>query len=212
MNPSDLASSNLGELYRLMFEAKQSEDHATAEKLMLAIEEQRTQAARLPDPQLIESQLSHLPEFARQVLWKSQIEVGRPERSNCINAAFNYHDVNPHWETYSTTEFLDRIQNEYFQISPEEDAKRGDLIALWSRTGGSWDHRKIDVHEMDRSAPDFPYGLVFDHVAVRLDENLVFHKPDPTLESRYQIELLEAIKVVTAQQPGFEVTLHRKKK
>lgn len=72
------------------------------------------------------------------------------------------------------------------------------------------DNRRIDVRRMNKEEADFPYGLVFDHIVVRLSDDLVFHKPDPTLESRYQIDLLGSVLMPNEGRTGFETTSHRR--
>ncbi len=195
-----------------MFSAKQIGDVHLAEALMIQMEAQRNSELPKPRETALRSILSLLPPFASEVLGKSQAELGFIERSNCINAAFNFHDISARWEAYSTIDFLVRIQNDFVQLSNSEPFQFGDLAVMWSRTGGSWDGQTIDVHQINREDSEFPYGLVFDHIVVRLTDDLVFHKPDPTHESRYQIDYLTSVIALTVANRGFEVSFHRTKK
>jgi hypothetical protein len=198
------------ELYRDMFAAIQAGREDAADKIRIQMEALRAQAFPKPHHSLIEKMMHRLPGFAAHVLNRTQTELGRSERSNCINAAFNFHDPLARWETYSTGEFLERTQSGFVQAGGETPAF-GDLIVMWSRTpGGSWEDRKIDVHAMNGADPDFPYGLVFDHVVVFLTGDLVFHKPDPTPSSAYQIDFLNAVAAPLGLNFGFEITCHRK--
>lgn len=196
------------ELYQRMFAAKQVGDDALAERLMIEMEELRKREYSAPSPVQLERVVPLLPDFAAHVLGKSQSEVGSDERANCINAAFNFHDSVIRHATYSTMEFLDRIRSEFRQVGSEYQF--GDLVVAWSRTGGSWDSRSIDVHQINESDADFPYGLVFDHIMVRVSEDLVFHKANPTLESRYHIDFLASVVMPNTALLGFELTHHRR--
>lgn len=204
-----VSNPEIQQLYSRMFEAQQKGDVALSDDLKKQFEDLRNVTFPKPTKEVVEQVIDRLPHFAAEVLGKNHLELELPEKSNCINAAFNFHDEITHWPTYSTMDFLSRIQTDFFQVEPSVEANWGDLVVLWSRTAGSWDNHAIDVHKMNSADPDFPYGLVFDHVAVRLNESLVFHKPDPTLESRYQIDFLESVVGATAANPGFELTFHR---
>ena len=206
---NERAQVGLEKIYQQMFRAKQIGDDKLADKLMIQMEELRSEQGK-PDSASVAAVLHLLPSFAKETLGKSQSELGRSERSNCINASFNFHASDPRWPTYTTMEFLDRIQSDFVQIAETEPVQCGDLIVLWSRTGGTWDNRKIEVHQIEKSDSDFPYGLVFDHIVVQLTDDLVFHKPDPTLESRYQIEYLSSVVTPTIASRGFEITRHRR--
>lgn len=200
------------DLYSRMFEAQQQGNRALSDDLKKQIEELRNIAFPKPGKECIEKIVDRLPDFAAKTLGKNHLELGLAERSNCINAAFNFQDEIAHWQTYSTTDFLNRIQTGFQQLESLNQVNWGDLVVFWSRTGGSWDNRTIDVHKINDADPDFPYGLVFDHVAVRLTDTLVFHKPDPTLESRYQIDFLSSAAGATISNQGFEMTFHRSQK
>ncbi|MGE0762992.1 MAG: hypothetical protein AB7N80_06920 [Bdellovibrionales bacterium] len=201
---------NFQNLYRQMFHAKQNGQMQLADELMLQMEELRKKNFSSPNLSQIEEILPRLPSFAARTLGQSQADWGGLERANCINAAFNFHNEAPRSAPYSTMEFLDRIQAEFRQIQSDAMFQFGDLVVIWSRVGGAWDDKTIDVHQINKNDPDFPYGLVFDHVMVRLTEDLVFHKPDPVLESRYQIDFLNSVVILNVGNRGFELTFHRR--
>jgi hypothetical protein len=152
------------------------------------------------------------PESVTMVLGQSQRDLGRTERSNCINAALNFHDLKFRWKPYSTEEFLTRLQTDFVQLQNSLHCAFGDLVVMWSRTSGTWDNTIIDVHKMNHSDADYPYGLIFDHVAVRVNADLVFHKPDRTYESCYQVEALNSVIAGSMANSGFELTFHRLKR
>ena len=107
-------------------------------------------------------------------------------------------------------DFLTEIRAKYKQASSIKDLKFGDWIVLWSRSDETWKNRKISVDDLDPEIPGFPFGVVFDHVMVYLDEQLIFHKPDPRLESYYQINKLEEVLLFNKLIDGFEMTFHKR--
>lgn len=106
------------DLYQEMFQAKQSGDYIKAEAKLLEIENLRNQKFPKPDPKFILNLLDRLPKFVLNVLDKSQFDLGREEKSNCINAAFNFFDLTPIFIPYSTMDFLERIQVVLFFTNP----------------------------------------------------------------------------------------------
>lgn len=68
------------ELYQRMFEAKERRDDSTANVLMIQMEELRRQTCAVPSPELI-AQLGP--------------DLGPFVRANCLNTAFNFHDLRP---------------------------------------------------------------------------------------------------------------------
>jgi hypothetical protein len=199
-------------LYDVMFDAKTEGHPALADHAMNLLEKMRKQHFSKPlDPQMVKTLTSKLPTFARQVLNQNTIILERPESANCINAALNFSEFYPRFEPYSPMEFLDILQKSYRQLDEKDEFQFGDLIAAWSRFEmGVWQDRKITVGEMNQKDPQFPFGLIFDHVVVRLTPEIVFHKPDPTPQSLYQMDFLSAAIAATKQRHGFELTYHRK--
>ena len=195
-------------LYNEMMKAIGHGEHENADQIRNRIEVLRQRVVSKPTLEEIEGAKDRLSIFALSVLGKNQQELGSVLRANCINAAFNFHDREARFETYSTLEFLERLKQEFSQTDFNQ-LRQGDLIVAWSRNGGSWDNRAIQVHEMGTADKDFPYGLIFDHVMIYLGDGLVFHKPDPSLESQYQIDFLDSVLVTTKENRGFELTFHR---
>jgi hypothetical protein len=159
---------------------------------------------------LAPSDAERLPAFVRSVLDKNHSDLEMTEPSNCINAAFNFHSAFPDFSPRTTMDFLKTTQKDFFQIGSKEDLVFGDLLVLWSRNGDEWKDKKIVLKDLDPESPEFPFGLVFDHVAVFLGDDKLFHKPDPTLSSRYQINSWEDVTMFNESLRGFEMTYHRK--
>ncbi len=204
------ATKEYRELYERMFNAVQSGNHPTADHLRREMEHLRQN--HISASNSIPSLNDGIPAFVRKSLGKNPLELGHTEPSNCINAAFNFHAEFPRYLPFSTMEFLAVAQNQYRQLDDRHSLRSGDLVAMWSRTSNEWANRKIQLNELMPSAPGFPFGLVFDHVAVFLEDDLLFHKPDPTLESRYQINRWGDVISFNEVIPGFELTFHRLKK
>lgn len=195
-------------LYLKMFEQLHSGNRDAANKFRVEMEAVRR--AYTANRKMMLQVSSSLPPFVSLTLNRRQADLGISEASNCINAAFNFHKADPIWRPFSTMDFLSEIRSSFSQIQNQDELIAGDLIVFWSRAGNRWGDRKILVEKIDPEDPEFPFGLVFDHVAVYLGEKQLFHKPDPTPESPYQINLWEDVVAFNEMLPGFELTFHRK--
>jgi len=156
-----------------------------------------------------------LPEFVRKVHGKRHDSGPLPrERSNCINAVINFFSSPPYrFETASTLDALALLQNDFTQFDESHELCDADVVVFWSRLEqGAWHDRKIRVREMNISSPDFPYGLIFEHIAVVIDaeSEIIFHKPSPALEVPYKIESLNAAVSTLKYSRGYEATWHRR--
>ncbi len=141
---------------------------------------------------------------------KSLRDLGIPEESNCINAAFSFHSRQPIFKPYSTMDFLEAIRSQYWQLESKNQLLVGDLVVFWSRVSDDWADRNILVKDLSPNSPGFPFGIVFDHVAVFVGQNNLYHKPDPTRESRFQINTWDDVVEFNQFIDGFELTFHRK--
>jgi hypothetical protein len=194
--------------YRQMFLALRNGDRGTAHffrTLMENLRQKKIFSRQLPafDP-------IQFPQFVRATLNKSQREVCLEHSSNCINAAFNFHSEYPVYSPYTTMDFLKTIRTDFKQLNFIDELQFGDLVVFWSRTGDEWKDKKISVEALNPISPGFPFGLVFDHVAVFIGSNCLFHKPDPTLDSQYQINHWDDVIGFSEVVDGFELTFHRK--
>ena len=171
--------------YDQMFLALQKGDKASADHFRELMEGVRQES--ISDRKLPRFNSEGFPDFLDYVLDKNQLDLKIPLKSNCINAAFNFHSNNPVYEPYSPMEFLSQIRSDYHQLKSRDELQVGDLIVLWSKTNGLWNQGPLKVEDLNPQSPDFPFGFVFDHVAVYVGQDCLFHKPDPTLTSRYQI-------------------------
>lgn len=202
----------LNDLYDIMLEAKQTGESVIADHAMTLLEQaRRRQSPPVPSERAREIART-LPPFARQVLNQSTWVLERPEQANCINAALNFSEFYPRFEPYTPMEFLKVLQENFQQLPSGQDYRFGDLAVAWSRAeNGAWDQTQIQVARMKPQDPLFPYGLIFDHVMVRVSDDIVFHKPDPTPQSFYLLDFVSAAIASTNWRKGFELTYHRKK-
>lgn len=197
------------ELYKQMFSSVQAKDVEGAAKARHELESLRL--SRMKSRSSAITELTGVPDFVRKTLNQSQSDLEIVEASNCINAAFNFFAKVPRWEPYSTMEFLERVRCDFIQIDSRDQLLPGDLIGFWSRNGDEWIDRKIKMAEFSPKDPRFPFGIVFDHVAVFIGNNRLFHKPDPHKESRYQVNDWDDVVGFAQLVPGFELTFHRQK-
>ena len=193
-----------------MFLALQMGDKDAADhfrELMEGIRRESILARKLPV-------FDHLqmPDFLNLVLNKNQFDLNLLLRSNCINAAFNFHSDHPIYEPYTTMDFLKQIRADFCQLSSREELQIGDLVVFWSSAIDQKDREPLKVVNLDPQAVGFPFGYVFDHVAVYLGQDCLFHKPNPTLISRYQINHWDDVVGFSEVVSGFEMTFHTKDK
>lgn len=191
-----------------MFAAVQSGDTLVANQCRNQMEDLRRQA--VSTRQLPDFRVESLPIFSRQILNQNQQDLGIEHRSNCINAAFNFHSEKPSFQPYSTMEFLTSIRSDFQQFGSSDDLEFGDLVVFWSRVSDEWKNKNILVSALDPAAPGFPFGIVFDHVAVFVGAECLFHKPDPSMDSRYQVNHWADVVEFSRVVDGFEMTFHRK--
>lgn len=185
--------------------------HDLADSSRLALDRTVEIIVPAPPDQLVERLLAdpRLPKFVPYVYGQRHSEGSLPrERSNCINAVINFFAKPYKYETVSTTDALTYLKNEFTQF--EQPPQFSDVVVFWSRSGGSWAQRKIRVSEMNPGDSDFPYGLVFEHMAVFIDEEIIFHKPSPAIEVPYKIDYFQASMTALKYSSGFEMTFHRR--
>lgn len=58
--------------------------------------------------------------------------------------------------------------------------------------------------------PGYPFGLIIEHAFVELDEERVFHKPDPKPSSRYEVIQRGEALLPYLKSVGYELTRHRR--
>lgn len=192
-----------------MFLALQKGDKDSANHFRELMEGFRQESIR--SRELPKFDADQLPDFLNFVLNKNQLDLNLPLRSNCINAAFNFHSDHPVYEPYTTMEFLNQIRTDFYQLKSRDQLRTGDLVVFWSKTNDHWNKGPLKVEDLDPQAVGFPFGFVFDHVAVYLGQDCVFHKPDPTPTSRYQINHWDDVVGFSEVVNGFEMTYHSKK-
>lgn len=189
-----------------------------ADSTLQAIEETKKRWLPQVSSNKTASLLSHvrMPDFVKRVLGKRHGQGLVNGRFNCINTALGFHDLAPEMDEKSTPalpiEFLKFLKDRTIQILDKEDFCFGDFMVWWNRSGGSWDTRKIVIADIYFDDPDFPYGLIFDHVGVRVEKQIVFNKPNPSPLSEYRFDFVEAAAYPSCLGRGNEVTIHRMRK
>lgn len=186
-----------------------------ADSSRFALEHAVQMASPQVGPKTIDAVLkdSRTPAFIRHVLGKCHAKSDLPdERSNCINAALNFGAEPPyHFATASTLDLIQLLQKQFFQLDSQTKPQFGDALVYWSRSGGSWDSRPIDVSKINLQNRDFPYGLVFEHIAIAVSDNVAFHKPSPARDVPYKLDYFAALEITLRHSQGFERTLHRRR-
>lgn len=204
--------SAIGQFYKAILIRNNKSEIDLADSTLLAIEE--TKKRWLPQISPKDSLnilcIQNMPTYVREVLGKRHGMELSPARLNCINAALNFHGIEcGRSRPFKPIELLHFLLERTTQIKNIGDFQFGDLIIWWNRSGGSWVHRKIIIDDMKFDDVDFPYGLIFDHVAVRVRPEVVFNKPNPSLYSEYKFDFLESASYPSKLGDGYEVTLHR---
>lgn len=154
----------------------------------------------------------NMPEVVKSVIGKRHgIELFKG-RFNCINAALAFHGLWPLSANSKVAKPMDLLQilkKRTIQVTDIEDFQFGDLLVWWNRSGGAWDEKKILIDQIDFEDPDFPYGLILDHVAVRITEQIVFNKPNSSPASEYRFDFVESASYPSQLGRGHEMTIHR---
>jgi tetratricopeptide (TPR) repeat protein len=211
-NKFELALSYLYEAFLI----RQKKDNIELiDSSLLAIEE--TKRRYLPQVSESDSQkiLSNLkiPDFVKQVIFKKHGRNLPDTRLNCINAALGFHGVSEiNQMPAKPIELLNFLKKNTIQIEDLNDFEFGDFIVFWNRNGGTWDQKKIIISQINYNDPDFPYGLVFDHVAIRITMDIVFNKSNPSQDSEYKFDYFTTACYPSKLGKGFEITIHRLKK
>ncbi len=107
-------------------------------------------------------------------------------------------------------EFLRFLVERTTQIFDFRTATFGDLAVWWNRGKGGWKDRAIVAADIDFSDPQFPYGLIFDHVGVIVTETIVFNKPNPSPLAEYRFDFMMTAAYPSCLGRGHEMTIHRR--
>jgi tetratricopeptide (TPR) repeat protein len=204
--------SALKQFYNALLIRNKKTDRDLADSTLLAIEETKRRWL----PQVSQTQSEHLlsspemPAYVRSVLWKMHGKELVTAGQNCINAALGFHGIDHDRLTpFAPIDFLRFLIAQTEQIENVEDFRFGDLVVWWNRSEGAWANKKIIVENISFSDPDFPYGLIFDHVAVRISPEIVFNKPNPSPNSCYKFDFLDTASYPSKLGEGHEMTFHR---
>lgn len=80
-------------------------------------------------------------------------------------------------------EFLKQIRADFYQLDSRDELQIRDPVVFWSKISDQWTRGPLKVEDLNPQATGFTFGFVFDHVAVYLGQDCLFHKPDPTMVS-----------------------------
>ncbi len=132
--------------------------------------------------------------------------IGRifDQKVNCFCISeFFYRET--HFRHSSADEMLDFVAKNFQQV--REDGPNI-LILIWSRSSLELPIGQIQIHELAKRPPGFPFGLILEHSFVKINENTAFQKADPKLTST--IELVSVIEAIGPHSSlkGFEITRH----
>ena len=132
-------------------------------------------------------------------------------RANCFNAVLFIWGDQHEAQFVGPEEFVRAIQNHFLQIPLNDPMQTGDVTIIWSRTSDILPTGHIQMDQLKKDQPGYPFGLVIEHAFTYLDENQIFQKKDPSENGPYEI-----ISNDEAIQPyrtcnGFEITRHRRK-
>lgn len=132
--------------------------------------------------------------------------IGRifDQKVNCFCVSeFFYRDTQ--FRNSSADEMLDFVAKNFQQV--HEDSPNI-LMLIWSRSSLEVPIGQIQVHELAKRSPGFPFGLILEHSFVKLNENTAFQKADPKLTSKIELaSVIEAIEPCSSLN-GFEITRH----
>lgn len=204
----------LKDFYQANSIRNKKDDKSLSDSTLFAIEMTKQKAYPQIDSKMTSELLSqeNVPTFIKKFIGKNEEPSGF--RSNCINASVNcFKNTEDYlFEPVRPMDFINQLKDEFEQFYMEPELKNGDLVVFWNREeNGSWDNRSIQVKEIDPKDPDFPFGIIFDHVAYVVGENIVFNKPNPSPQSQYKFDYLETAMIPAKLSYGFEVTYHRRK-
>ena len=202
----------LKNFYKSVMNHDDNSDQNLRDHALFAIEEIKERwLPQVPVPVAEEIVANDLiPQFVRKKLEKKRPGQGALARFNCIDAAWGFHGVeSDDREPAKPIDFLRYLLAGTIQVQSVDDFRLGDFFVFWNRSEGSWDNRKIILSEMNLNDSDFPYGLIFDHVAVRVTSQVVFHKPNPSPHCECRLDYNETAAFPSRLGTGHEVTLHR---
>lgn len=124
---------------------------------------------------------------------------------NCFSISeFFYRDTV--LQHLTADEMLNFVTENFQQI--ENDVPLA-LTLIWSRTSSEVPIGEIRVNELAKRPSGFPFGLILEHSFVRINNQSVFQKADPTMISKVEIIPLSKAIEPYAKLSGFEMTHHK---
>jgi hypothetical protein len=131
-------------------------------------------------------------------------------RANCFNAVELYWQDSKSQKCTGPQEFVEYVSRNFQQIDLGEPLLRGDVSVVWSRSDFRLPLGKIELEALASKREGYPFGLIIEHSVVHLDEDRIFHKPDPQSSSAYQVTTLTQSLSPYSMLKGFELTRHRR--
>lgn len=131
-------------------------------------------------------------------------------RANCFNAVKFYYADTDELAFLGPEEFVLYLNNEFEQVPLSTKPETGDVTVIWSRSNESLPLGQIQVLKLDKGADGYPFGLIIEHSLVRIDEESIFQKRDPSKSGPYEIIPYEEALEPYKNLKGHELTLHRK--
>lgn len=133
------------------------------------------------------------------------------KRANCFNGVMLYWGDTESEEFVGPEQFVKYIQTNFEQIDPDEKLEVGDVTIVWSRSDSSLEVGQLQLAQLTKDEPGYPFGLVIEHSFVALDSDLIFQKRDPSASGPYErVTRAEALAPYTSCF-GYELTSHRRR-
>lgn len=205
----------LNEFYKAMLIRNNKSESNLVDNSLSAVQETKRRWLPQVSDTTVQILLSdkRLPSYVKNVIGKKHGVDLELARLNCINAAFNFHGLKADNQSpLKPIELLNILYKQTDQVQSLDDFHFGDLVVWWNRNSGTWENKKISIKEMNFLDPNFPFGLIFDHVAIRVTNDIVFNKPNPSPSSEYRFDYLDTASYPSKLGVGYEMTLHRLRK
>ncbi|MFN8790602.1 MAG: hypothetical protein ACK5Y2_04015 [Bdellovibrionales bacterium] len=132
------------------------------------------------------------------------------ERANCFNAVQLFWKDSTVQEFVGAEDFIEYIEKSFYQIPLDIPLLAGDVSIVWSRNSLDLPHGQIDVNQLVKKQPGYPFGLIIEHAYCHLEDGRVFQKPNPNLTGFYEVIAEDKALAPYTQLQGYEVTRHRR--
>jgi len=131
-------------------------------------------------------------------------------RANCFNIVQLYFGDITTPSICGPEEFVTYMQLNFYQLDSADVEKPEDVLIVWSRTSDFLPIGSINLKDLKKDQDHYPFGLVIEHAFILMDSNMVFQKPNPSIESDYEIISKQSAVSPYLSRFGFEITRHRR--